>query len=92
MKIVIAGSGKVGAVLAEQLSKIGHDIIVIDIEPENLVYVENTFDVMCVEGDAASPAVLQEVGITSCDLLIAMTGSDEINLLICLIAKKLGVD
>lgn len=92
MKIVIAGSGKVGAVLAEQLSRVGHDIIVIDIEPENLAYVENTFDVMCMEGDAASPAVLQEAGITECDLLIAMTGSDEVNLLICLIAKKLGVD
>ena len=91
MKIVIAGCGKVGAVLADQLSSINHDVIVIDIEEENLFYVENSLDVMCVTGNAASVSVLNEVGIDKCDLLIAMTGSDELNLVICLTAKKLGV-
>lgn len=91
MKIVIAGCGKVGAVLADQLSSIGHDIIVIDIVEEHLFYVENSLDVMCVVGDAASRSILNEVNIDKCDLLIAMTGSDEMNLVICLTAKKLGV-
>ncbi len=91
MKIIIAGSGKVGAVLAEQLSKIGHNIIVIDIAEENLRYVENTLDCLCMAGDAASATVLKEAEVNKCDLLIAMTGSDETNLIICLTAKKLGV-
>lgn len=91
MKIIIAGSGKVGAVLAEQLSKIGHDIIVIDIEERNLTYVENTCDVMCMVGNAAQASILKEAGAVKSDLLIAMTGSDETNLVICLTAKKLGV-
>lgn len=91
MKIVIAGNGKVGAVLADQLSALDHDVIVIDNIDQNLMYVENTLDVMCVSGNAASMSVLREIDIETCDLLIAMTGSDETNLVICLIAKKLGV-
>ncbi len=91
MKIVVAGCGKVGLSIAEQLVKESHDIIVIDLDKRLTEDVGNDLDVFCVNGNAASRAVLEEAGATDADLLIAMTESDEKNLLICLIGKKLGI-
>lgn len=90
MNIIVSGCGKIGATLTEALSNEGHDITVIDIDPENLQTVANANDVMGVEGNGASLVVLTEAGIEKADLLIATTGSDEVNLLTCLIAKKAG--
>lgn len=90
MRIIIVGGGNVGATLAEQLSKEGHNITVIDTKERQVHNIANTFDVMGIEGNGASFSVQAEAGINDADLLIAVTGSDELNLLCCLIAKKAG--
>ncbi len=90
MKIVIIGDGKVGSTLVEQLSKEGHDIVVIDNKGEVLEAVGNMHDVMCVEGDGISYKIQREAGVDECDLLIAATSRDEVNMLCCMIAKKVG--
>lgn len=91
MNIIIAGCGKVGTVLAEKLSAENHNITVIDPAAERLEYVSASFDVMCTVGNAASYEVLKNANAQKTELLIAMTGDDAQNLLICLIAKKAGV-
>lgn len=90
MRIIIVGCGNVGATLAEQLSKEGHNITVIDTRERLVQNVSNTFDVMGIIGNGASFNVQTEAGVDTADLLIAVTGSDELNLLCCLIAKKAG--
>ena len=90
MKIIIVGCGKVGATLAEQLSKEGNDITVIDRNYSVVQSLSNEFDIMGIVGSGSSHSVLQEAEIEEADLLIAVTGSDELNLLCCLIAKKAG--
>lgn len=88
MKILIVGCGKVGAALAEQLNNEGHDIIVIDQKAFAVSNLTDVLDVMGVVGNGASYHVLHEAGIEEADLLIAVTNSDELNLLCCIIAKK----
>ena len=90
MKIIIVGCGKVGATLTEQLSGEGNDIVVIDPNYEKVQAISNAFDILGVAGSGSSHSVQVEAGIESADLLIAVTGSDELNLLCCLIAKKAG--
>lgn len=90
MKIIIVGCGKVGMTITEQLSLEEHDIAIIDKSSAVIHDVTNNFDVMGVVGDGASYTVQKEAGIEEADLLIAVTGSDELNLLCCLIAKKAG--
>ncbi|MBO5409585.1 MAG: Trk system potassium transporter TrkA [Clostridia bacterium] len=92
MKIIIVGLGKVGQKLTERLSQEGeHDITVIDTRRAILHDVVNSYDVMGVVGSGASIETLQEAGVDHTDILIAVTGSDELNLLTCLIARKLNV-
>jgi trk system potassium uptake protein TrkA len=90
MNIVVAGYGKVGKTLSEQLAREGHDIVVIDINSRLLTDSAGTLDIMCVCGNAASQIVQVEAGVGKADLLIATTDSDELNMLSCLVAKKLG--
>ncbi len=90
MNIIIVGCGKVGTTLVRELVAENHSIVIIDTDAEKLDVMGNTFDVMCVEGHGESAKVLKEAEVENCDLLIAMTRSDEINLLSCLLAKKLG--
>lgn len=90
MKIIIVGCGKVGRALAEQLSNEGNDITVIDPRAEKVQNICNEFDIMGVVGSGSSHSVQEEADIEHADLLIAVTGSDELNLLCCLIAKKVG--
>ncbi len=90
MQIIIVGCGNVGATLVEHLSKEGHNITVIDKYPERLRAVANQYDIMDIVGDGASFTVQNEAGVREADLLIAVTPSDELNLLCCLIAKKAG--
>lgn len=88
MRIIIIGGGKVGRTIAEQLNMEGHDIAVID---SNIAVVESivhSFDVLGVVGNGASYSVLTEAGIEEAEILIAVTDSDELNLLCCMIAKK----
>lgn len=88
MKIVVVGCGKVGYTLAEQLCDENYDVTVIDKNPERIAQVTNDFDVLGMVGDGGSNTCLSEAGIANADLLIAVTDSDERNLLCCLIAKK----
>ena len=90
MQIIIVGCGNVGATLTEQLSKEGHNITVIDVDGNAVEKVANQYDVMGIVGNGASLAVQNEAGIEDADLMIAVTTSDELNLLCCLIAKKAG--
>ncbi len=90
MYIIIAGCGKVGGAIAEQLSREGHDITVIDERSDVVQHVANGADVIGIVGNGASYSIQKEAGIEKADLLIAVTNADEVNLLCCLIAKKAG--
>ena len=92
MKIIIVGGGKVGYTLAQQLSTEEHDIILIDNDADVLNHADETLDIMCIRGNGASVEVLNKANISETDLLIAVTDSDELNMICCVIAKKLGVE
>ena len=80
MKIVIVGDGKVGYNLTKQLSKEGHDIVVIDSNKDVLQESVETLDVMVVHGNGASLKVQKQANVANCDLLIAATSADELNM------------
>ena len=88
MNIIIAGCGKVGTTLGEQLVRERHEVTFIDTAPELLKKVMGMIDVQVIEGNCTVYSTLKEAGIEHADLFIAVTDSDEINLLSCLIAKK----
>ncbi|SCY12790.1 trk system potassium uptake protein TrkA [Lachnospiraceae bacterium XBB2008] len=90
LKIIIVGCGKVGATLVAQLIKEGHDISVIDTDSARIQEITNLYDVMGVIGNGASFTVQKDAGIDDADLLIAITGSDELNMLCCTVAKRVG--
>lgn len=90
LKIIIVGCGKVGTTLVERLSQENHDITIIDIDSDIVQKVAGTYDVMGITGNGASYSVQIEAGINQADLIIAVTESDERNLLCCTIAKKVG--
>ncbi len=90
LDIILVGCGKVGATIIEQLTKEGHDITVIDRDAGVIQEITNMYDVMGVIGNGASYSVQMDAGIEQADLLIAVTDSDELNLLCCTIAKQVG--
>ena len=90
MKIIIIGCGKVGRTLTEQLATEAHNITVIDTNPKKIQEVTEDLDVLGITGNGASISTLQEAGVEQADILISVTGSDELNLLCCIIARKLG--
>ena len=90
LKIIIIGCGKVGRTLVEQLSQEGHDITIIDKNRERISQLANLYDVMGLVGNGASYNIQKEAGIENADLIIAVTGSDELNLLCCTIATQVG--
>ena len=90
MNIIIAGGGKVGAMLTRQLSSDGYNITVIDMDDRVLEASVERYDVICVHGNCASMAVLQQSGVKDADLLIAATNRDEVNLLCCTTAHALN--
>lgn len=90
MNIVIVGSGKVGYTLAQYLSKDGHDITIIDKSDTALTRAMETLDVRCIRGNGANVKTLIEADIETTDVIIAVTGSDELNMVCCLAAKQLG--
>ena len=90
MKIILVGGGKVGTALARQLSEEGHNVTVIDTNKPRVEHISEAYDVMGIVGNGASIATLYEAGIEEADVFIAITGSDELNLLCCMFAKKAG--
>lgn len=90
MQIIIVGCGKVGSVLAEQLCQEGNDITVVDKKSEKVEELVNELDIMGYIGSGISFDTLTEAGVEKADLLMAVTDSDEVNLMCCLIARKAG--
>lgn len=90
LNIIIIGCGKVGATLVEQLSYEGHDITLIDQNAKKVQELTNLYDAMGVVGNGASYSIQMEAGVKEADLLIAVTGSDELNLLCCVMANQEG--
>lgn len=90
MKVLIVGLGEEGSHLTRLLTQRGHDVAAIDPDPERCRSEQEHFDGMVLQGNGADPALLRSVGIQGMDLVCAVTGSDETNLVIAQIAKKLG--
>lgn len=90
MKIVIIGDGKVGYKLAKQLSEENYDIVMIDSNAKKLKEAMNKLDIFCITGDGVSVEVQREADVPNADLLIACASTDELNMLSCLIARRLG--
>ncbi len=90
MKIIVVGVGKVGYTVSEQLALEKHDVTVVDTDSAALAEAANLLDVIGIAGNGASYKVLKDAGVADSDLLLALTDSDEVNLLCCLLARKLG--
>ena len=90
VKIIVIGTGKVGSVLVEQLAQEGHQLVAIDRNEKKLLDLQNSLDVLCLAGNAIDRQLLIEAGAGTAELVISATDSDEVNMLCCLLAKKLG--
>ena len=90
MKIVIIGDGKVGFKLAKQLSEENYDIVLIDPNEGKLKETINRLDIFCITGDGVSAEVQKQADVPHADLVIACASTDELNMLSCLIARRLG--
>lgn len=90
MKILIAGCGDVGETLVQLLSESGHDLTLVDSDPHVLETGIERYDIMAVQGNCASMETLRRAGVKKAKLLIACTGSDELNLLCCMTAHSLN--
>lgn len=90
MEIVVVGCGKVGAFLSRELSEEGHNVVVVDTKADRVELCATESDVLGCIGNAISHETLMEAGADTTDLLIAVTGNDEVNLLCCLLAKRSG--
>lgn len=91
MRIVIVGAGKMGYSLAEYLTKEEHDVVVIETDETRRDIIKNSLDILTIEGNGANPAILNDPDIKSAEILIACTYSDEVNMFICMMAKKVGI-
>lgn len=91
MKIIIIGMGKIGCEIAKTLHDEGHDIVVIDKDPEKVEQITDCIDILGIEGNGATLEILNEAGIDQADLVIAATAADELNLYACFVAKCAGV-
>ncbi|MDQ7063202.1 MAG: Trk system potassium transporter TrkA [candidate division KSB1 bacterium] len=92
MYIIVIGAGEVGYNLAKLLSFEGHDIVVIDQDQERYSRTAETLDVQAILGNGTSYRILEQAGIKSADLLVAVTTNDEVNILAALMAKRYGVE
>lgn len=90
MRIIVVGCGKSGAFIISSLVSEGHDVVAVDSNPAALEYVTNIYDVMGVCGSGADFDTLEEAGVDKTELFVAVSGSDELNMLSCYIARKMG--
>ena len=90
MRIIIVGCGKVGKAIIDSMSEENHSITAIDNDQEVITAITNRYDVMAVCGNATSRELLQEAGVSKADLFIAVTESDEVNMLSCFLARLMG--
>ncbi|MFH1763354.1 MAG: Trk system potassium transporter TrkA [Gemmatimonadota bacterium] len=92
MRVIIVGAGEVGFHLAERLSQENQDVVIVEMDPERAQRASELLDVMTVVGNGASIPVLEDAGIRGARILMAVTSQDEVNLISCLAASRLGVD
>lgn len=90
MKIVIFGCGKIGTTIISSLTGEGHDIVAMDKEQHVIEEVTNLYDVMGLCGNGVDSDTMKEAGVDEAELFIAVTGSDELNMLACFLARKMG--
>ena len=91
MNAIVVGAGVVGFDVAKLLSHAEHDVVVIDIDAESLSHVNDKLDVMTIVGNATSTNTLEQAGIRDARMLIAVTAIDEVNIIACMLADRLGV-
>ena len=91
MRIVVAGAGKLGYSIAELLADDEFDVVVIEDDPKRKDVVQNSLDVLVIEGNACSPTMFRDPDIRNADVLIACTDSDEVNMITCMMAKNNGI-
>ena len=90
MKIIVVGCGKIGLATLSSLVGEGHNVVAIDNNAAVIEDIQNLYDVMCVNGNGTDCDTLKEAGVEDCELFAAMTGSDELNMLSCFLARSLG--
>lgn len=90
MKIIVVGLGKIGRTIMKILSTDDHDIIAIDNNPDVVATVSNSYDVLALCAEGTHLDVLKDIGACDCDVFIAATSSDEMNIVSCFLAKRLG--
>jgi trk system potassium uptake protein TrkA len=91
MKVLIVGAGQVGCFLSQRLCNEGHEVVLVDQDQSHLDRVQEELNVMAVSGNGASAEVLEQANIKSCDIFIAVTDLDEVNILACLLAREYKV-
>lgn len=92
MKVVVIGNGKIGSILSSALVSEGHDVTIVDNNEAKLNRSKNTLDVMCIEGNGATSETQLEASVDKSQIVISVTPYDELNILSCLIAKRLGAE
>ncbi len=90
MRIIIVGCGKIGSTIIESLVNEGHDVTAVDSNPAVIAEITDIYDVMGVCGNGADCDTLSEANIEKADLFVAVAGSDELNMLSCFMAKRMG--
>ena len=90
MKIIVSGCGKIGSTIIASLVSEGHDVVALDESHDVVTEMTNIYDVMGVCGNCADCETLADADIEKTELFIAVTGSDEMNMLACFLAKRMG--
>lgn len=90
MRIIVVGCGKIGTAVISRFVKEGHNVVAIDNDAVKLAALSNIYDIICVCGNGADNDTLAQAGVNKADVLIAVTGSDELNMLSCFIARRMG--
>lgn len=91
MRIVIAGAGKLGYSIAQLLAEDQFDVVVVELDSKRKEVVQNSLDVLAIEGSACSPTIFNDPDVRDADVLIACTDSDEVNMITCMMAKNSGI-
>ena len=91
MRVIIVGAGKLGYTIADLLSREKHEVVVVDHEEDQLTAVKNNLDVLTITANGASPITMDDPDVNGADILIAVTASDEVNMVCCILAKKHGI-
>ncbi|MEM2874475.1 MAG: TrkA family potassium uptake protein [Candidatus Hadarchaeales archaeon] len=91
MYVVVVGGGRIGSKLAERLSQRGHTVVIVEKDEKRAHELAGELDVLVINGSGAELDVLKDAGVEKADVLVALTEADEVNLMACELARKLGV-